>query len=73
VRALRSLGGTIARSRSRSLPVSWVCRSKTRFRAVTWRFAAGSSPRLGPSRGDAVAALPVGAVLPRRACGAGSI
>lgn len=50
-----------------------VCRSKIRFRAVTWCFAAGSSPRLGPSRGDAVAALPVGAVLARRACGAGSI
>ena len=50
-----------------------VCRSKTRFRAVTWGFAAGSLPRLGPSRGAAVAALPVGAVLARPAGGAGPV
>ncbi len=48
-------------------------RSKTRLRAVTWCFDAGSSSALGPSRDAAVAALPVNAVLDRLACGAGSI
>jgi hypothetical protein len=40
-----------------------VCRSETRLRAVTWGFAAGSVPWLGPFRGVVVADLPVAQVL----------
>jgi hypothetical protein len=50
-----------------------VYRPETRFRAVSWRFAARSSARLGPSRGAAVAALPVDAVLARIVRSAGSV
>src|ERR1700750_2241726 len=56
-----------------ALQVAPVYRPETRFRAVSWRFAARSSARLGPSRGAAVAALPVDAVLARIVRSAGSV
>ncbi|MFL6052473.1 MAG: sodium:solute symporter family transporter [Actinoallomurus sp.] len=50
-----------------------VSRSETRFRAVSWCFAAGSASRLGPSRGAVVARLPVGEVPVRAAGGVGPV
>ena len=50
-----------------------LCRSETRFRALSWCFAVGSAPWLGTSRGVVVAALPVGEVPVRSAGGAGPI
>jgi hypothetical protein len=47
-----------------------VSRSETRFRIVSWDFAARSARRLQPSRGVVVAGLPDGAVLVRPAGGA---
>jgi hypothetical protein len=59
--------------RHRVMSDGTVYRPETRFRAVSWRFAARSSARLGPSRGATVAALPVDAVLARLVRSAGSV
>jgi hypothetical protein len=52
------------------MPGRWcnrpLSRSETRSRSVSWGFAAGSVPSLAPSRGAAVARLPVGEVPGRR-------
>src|SRR5690606_38089506 len=45
-------------------------RSETRFRVVTWGFAAGSAYWLGPSRGAAVADIPLAQMPTRPADGA---
>jgi hypothetical protein len=48
-------------------------RSETRFRAVSWVFAAGSVAWLGASRGGVVARLPLAEVPVRPAGGAGPL
>ena len=53
--------------------LAMVSRSETRSRGVSWGFAAGSVAWLAPSRGGAIAALPVGEVLVRPAGGAGPL
>src|SRR5690349_4722513 len=50
-----------------------VSRSETRSRTVSWGFAAGSAAWLAPSRGAAVARLPLGEVPVRPAGGAGPL
>jgi hypothetical protein len=50
-----------------------VSRSETRSRTVSWGFAAGSVAWLAPSRGAAVARLPLGEVPVRPAGGVGPL
>jgi hypothetical protein len=62
--------GRDAHARERLVRILTVSRSETRFRIVSWDFAARSARRLQPSRGVVVAGLPDGAVLVRPAGGA---
>jgi predicted NBD/HSP70 family sugar kinase len=55
------------------VPIAIVSRSKTRFRAVTWGFAAGSVPWLRPSRGAVIARLSLAEGPVRPAGGAGPV
>lgn len=83
VRPVRAVAGTPERGRgpdpaakrrvllARLLPS--VSRSETRSHRVSWGFAAGSVAWLAPSRGGAVAALPVGEVSVRPTGGAGPL
>jgi hypothetical protein len=71
-RKLDGIPTALCRAKTRFMAAN-VYRSETRFRAVSWIFAAGSLAWMGPSRGADVARLPLGEVPVGPAGGAGPV